>query len=567
MPEGVVNRGGTAERLQKPPSLVDGGLFVAAFFVVIAVEVIMVASVSPVTTCRQTIPPFAEFAARAAAAPAGIRSIPIYREILADLETPVSAYLKITEGLQHPGFILESVEGGIRIARYSFIGTGFVSTVTLRDGVMEEVTGDGVTTSHYSDPLEAVSGIIERYQSQPEPGLPSFTGGAVGYLSYDAIRRFEPRVGMATGAGLGYPEAQYHVADAMVIFDHLERNMKIVAHVILGDRSHLEAAYEAAVSRIDELEARLTRTVPAYDITSSSSDVEVVDRFQPNTSPERYREIVTRAKEYIHEGDIFQVVLSQRVDIPTQANPFSIYRALRMVNPSPYMFYLDFGDRQVVGASPELLVRLEDGVVTNHPIAGTRPRGTTTREDLEFEQDLMSDDKELAEHIMLVDLGRNDVGRISKPGSVHVPKLMQVERFSHVMHIVSHVEGQIDDTRYAAMDALRSCFPAGTVSGSPKIRAMEIIAELETDRRGVYSGAVGYFDFSGGMDTCIALRTLVYSNGVASLQAGGGIVADSTPDGEYAESFHKMRALVRAIERAESLERTEFGVQVSEERS
>ncbi|HYJ12907.1 MAG TPA: chorismate-binding protein, partial [Thermomicrobiales bacterium] len=254
-------------------------------------------------------------------------------------------------------------------------------------------------------------------------------------------------------------------------------------------------------------------------------------------------------------------VLSQRVDIPTSANPFTIYRALRMVNPSPYMFYLDFGDRQVVGASPELLVRLEDGIVTNHPIAGTRPRGATTREDLALEVDLMADEKELAEHIMLVDLGRNDVGRVSKPGSVHVPKLMQVERFSHVMHIVSHVEGTLDDERYAAMDALRSCFPAGTVSGAPKIRAMEIIAELETDRRGVYSGAVGYFDFSGGMDTCIALRTMVVSDGMASLQAGGGIVADSTPDGEYAESFHKMRALVRAIERAETLELAEVGSQ------
>ena len=527
----------------------------------------MVASVSEAKSRRHTIPPFAEFVSRVASAPVGTRSVPIYREILADLETPVSAYLKITEGLKHPGFILESVEGGIRIARYSFIGTGFVSTLTLRDGVMEEISAEGVVRTPYRDPLDAISSVIDRYESSPEPGLPSFTGGAVGYLSYDAIQRFEPRVGMAAGPGLGYPEGQYHVADAMVIFDHLERMMKIVAHVRLDDATTLEASYDEAVRRIDELEARLSRSVPAYPVNDSTTDLAVVDRFKPNTSPERYRDIVNRAKEYIHAGDIFQVVLSQRVDIPTEANPFTIYRALRMVNPSPYMFFLDFGDRQVVGASPELLVRLEDGVVTNHPIAGTRPRGATIREDLQNEQDLMADEKEQAEHIMLVDLGRNDVGRVSKPGTVHVPKLMQVERFSHVMHIVSNVEGQLDNERFTQMDALRACFPAGTVSGAPKIRAMEIIAELETDRRGVYSGAVGYFDFSGGMDTCIALRTLVMSDGVASLQAGGGIVADSTPEGEYAESFHKMRALVRAIERAEALELTEIRAQAEEVRS
>jgi anthranilate synthase component 1 len=553
----TVKKGGTAERLQEASVPCGWEFFCCRFFVVAFKEMSMVATPHHLSSKRQATPSFLEFAGRAEATSPGTRSVPIYREVLADFETPVSVYLKVTQGLENPGFILESVEGGIRIARYSFIGTGFVSTLTLRDGVMEETTSHGVNRSPYEDPLAAVASVIERYQSLPVPGLPSFTGGAVGYLSYDAIQRFEPRVGMAEGAGLGYPEAQFHVADSMVVFDHLERTMKIVAHVLLGDGSDLEAAYQDACRRIDELEARLSRTVPSYEMAARACDLAVVDRFRPNTSPERYRDIVERAKQYIYEGDIFQVVLSQRVDIPTAANPFTIYRALRMVNPSPYMFYLDFGDRQVVGASPELLVRLEDGVVTNHPIAGTRPRGSTTREDLELEADLMSDEKELAEHIMLVDLGRNDVGRVSLPGSVHVPKLMQVERFSHVMHIVSNVEGRIDESNYDAMDALRSCFPAGTVSGAPKIRAMEIIAELETDRRGVYSGAVGHFDFSGGMDTCIALRTMVVQDGVASLQAGGGIVADSTPEGEYAESFHKMRALVRAIERAEAIELTE----------
>ncbi len=483
----------------------------------------------------------------------GTRTVPIYREILADLETPVSVYLKISDGLSKPGFILESVEGGIRIARYSFIGAELLATLTLRDGTITHETSEGVVETRYDDPLSALSDVLADFRSESVEGLPRFTGGAVGYLSYDAIRRFEPRVDMANGPGLGYPEAQFHIAESLVVYDHLERVMKVVSHVRVDGDATLDEAYASAVDNIEGLTVKLRGETRSYPMTPDRQAEAVVDRFQPNTSPERYRDIVNRAKRYIHDGDIFQVVLSQRVDIPTDANPFTLYRALRMVNPSPYMFYLDFGEHQVVGASPELLVRLEEGIVTNHPIAGTRPRGQTVREDDQHAIDLMADAKERAEHIMLVDLGRNDVGRVAKPGSVHVPKLMEIERFSHVMHIVSHVEGQIADD-LDGMDALRSCFPAGTVSGAPKIRAMEIIAELETDRRGVYSGAVGYFDFAGGMDTCIALRTMVVKDGVASLQAGGGIVADSTPEGEYAESFHKMRALVRAIERAEQIE-------------
>jgi anthranilate synthase component 1 len=267
--------------------------------------------------------------------------------------------------------------------------------------------------------------------------------------------------------------------------------------------------------------------------------------------------MVQTVKQYIYDGDIIQCVPSQRIDIDTDAHPFTLYRALRVVNPSPYMFFLDFGDFHIVGASPELLVRSEDGILTNHPIAGTRPRGQTTTEDAALAEELIGDEKERAEHIMLVDLGRNDVGRVSKPGTVRVPRLMEIERFSHVMHIVSSVEGELRDD-LSGLDALRSCFPAGTVSGAPKIRAMEIIASLETDLRGVYSGAIGYVDFAGGMDTCIALRTMVVRNGVASLQAGGGVVADSSPEGEYAETLHKMHALVRAIERAEQIERNEI---------
>jgi anthranilate synthase component I len=283
---------------------------------------------------------------------------------------------------------------------------------------------------------------------------------------------------------------------------------------------------------------------------------ELQDRMQSNTPIEKYHHFIDAAREYIKAGDIFQVVLSQRVDVDTPVHPFTIYRALRAVNPSPYMFYLDFNDYQIVGASPELLVRLEDGVVTNHPIAGTRPRGATPEADAALAEELINDEKERAEHVMLVDLGRNDVGRVAKPGSVRVPRFMGIDRYSHVMHIVTHVEGDIKP-ELTAFDALRACFPAGTVSGAPKVRAMEIIAEQEVDKRGPYSGAVGYIDFAGGMDTCIALRTLVYKDGIASLQAGGGIVADSTPEGEYAESYHKMGALIRAIELAERIESDE----------
>ncbi len=491
--------------------------------------------------------------------PSNVRTYPVYREILADLETPVSAYLKISGGARRPGFLLESVEGGARIARYSFLGADPLATLTMRDGILST---DGVSDldDSYVDPLTALGSIIERFRANPVSSLPRFTGGAVGHLAYEAIRSFEPKVGVASGDGLDLPEGNFHLADTLVVFDHLARTIKVVSHVHLDNGRTLESEYDAACGRIGRLVDRLAAAVPEVPVCSTAlPEQPVVDRFRTNTTPEQYRQIVERAKRYITDGDVIQVVLSQRVDIQTPVHPIQMYRALRTVNPSPYMFYLDFGEYQVVGASPELLVRLENRVITNHPIAGTRPRGETAEDDAALADQLATDEKERAEHIMLVDLGRNDVGRVSKPGTVRVPKLMDVERFSHVMHLVSHVEGELKDG-FSALDALRACFPAGTVSGAPKIRAMEIIAELETDRRGVYSGAVGYVDLAGGMDTCIALRTMVVRDGVASLQAGGGIVADSTPDGEYAECFHKMRALVRAIERAELIESTRGGI-------
>jgi anthranilate synthase component 1 len=489
--------------------------------------------------------------------PVAPKTVPVYKEIMADVETTISAFLKINQG--GSSFLLESVEGGERIARYSFLGSGSILDLTLRDGTATIHAVDGPKTTTYSDPLHVIEEILDDYKSERLPGLPlpRFLGGAVGYLSFEAVRSFEPRVGLAPGPGLGLPDGRFMVIDSLLVFDNIEHTIKAVSHVRLDTGKPLEEAYADAEGRIDDLLHRLRTRQPILPKGSEPVDIPAADRCQSNTPAERYYAFVERAKEYIAAGDIFQVVLSQRVDLPTPAHPFTIYRALRTVNPSPYMFYLDFGDHQIVGASPELLVRLEDGVVTNHPIAGTRPRGQTPEQDAALAVELAEDEKERAEHVMLVDLGRNDVGRVAKPGTVRVSRFMEVDRYSHVMHLVSNVDGDIRDD-LTAYDALRACFPAGTVSGAPKVRAMEIIAEQEVDRRGAYSGAVGYIDFSGGMDTCIALRTLVVKDGVASMQAGGGIVADSTPEGEYAESYHKMRALLRAIELAERIEAGEI---------
>ena len=479
--------------------------------------------------------------------------VPIYREVMGDLETPVSAFLKLAG--RKRAFLLESVEGGERIARYSFVGAGPLATLTMRDGVGRIEDSEGTQTARYEDPLEALDRLLAPYRALPVPGLPLplFVGGAVGYLSYEAVRAFEPRVPPAMGPGLGLPDGVFMLVDSLLVFDHLARTIKVVSHVRPRVGTDIEDAYRSAVARIDGLVAVLRGGSPALPRGGEPIPVPVESRCRSNTSPERYHQIVERAKEYIGAGDVIQVVLSQRIDVASPAHPFTIYRALRTINPSPYMFYLDFLDHQIVGASPELLVRLEDRTVTNHPIAGTRPRGETPEADAAFAEELLADEKERAEHAMLVDLGRNDVGRVATPGSVRVPRLMGIDRYSHVMHLVSHVEGELADG-LTSLDALRSCFPAGTVSGAPKVRAMEIIAELEADRRGPYAGAVGYVDFAGGMDTCIALRTMVVKDGVVSMQAGGGIVADSTPAGEYAESHQKMRGPLRAIELAEALE-------------
>jgi len=478
--------------------------------------------------------------------------VPVYREILADLETPVSAFLKIARGAG--SFLLESVEGGERLARYSFLGTSPYLIAELSDGAVRRTADHQTAVGTFTNPLDVVRDELARFRPVDVPGLPRFVGGAVGYLAYECARYFE-RLPRPEGLGVGIPEAIFLFVDTLLVFDHLRHKILVVSNAHLdGDRA---AAYDRAVERINALVERLHRPLPdPSEITPPRRRPGVPTGYSfggglyGNVPPGRYQEMVVEAKKYIHSGDIIQVVPSQRFSRGTEAHPFSIYRALRTVNPSPYMYYLDLGRFQIVGASPELLVRVEDGVVTTHPIAGTRRRGQTLADDLALEQELSNDEKERAEHIMLVDLGRNDIGRVSKPGTVRVPQLLSVERYSHVMHLVSHVNGQLRSD-LSAYDALQACFPAGTVSGAPKIRAMEIIAELEGDRRGSYAGAVGYFSYSGNLDTAIAIRTCVYRDGVVSVQAGGGIVADSVPDLEHEETMNKARAVLKAIDVAE----------------
>ncbi|MDO8750802.1 MAG: anthranilate synthase component I [Dehalococcoidia bacterium] len=463
--------------------------------------------------------------------------VPVYREINADLETPVSAYLKIARGSY--SFLLESVEGGERLARYSFIGTEPSSV--LKSGPGQPL---GAT-----DPLAHIQQALAHYRPVPVPGLPRFHGGIVGYLGYDAVRYFEPRVPQARRNTLLLPESVFMLTDTLLVFDHLQHKIRVVSHAHLEDG--LDAAYARATERIEEVIDRLSQPLAARR-PSQMATVGAAPQVASNMTQEDHEAAVLRAKEYITVGDCIQVVLSQRLSRPTKAAPFDLYRSLRAINPSPYMYFLQLDDFHIIGASPEMLVRVEDGRIDYHPIAGTRPRGESPERDAALEQELRADVKERAEHIMLVDLGRNDVGRVSVPGSVKVTQLMDVERYSHVMHIVSHVQGRLRPD-LSVYDALRSCFPAGTVSGAPKIRAMEIIAELEPDQRGVYAGAVGYFSFSGNMDTAIAIRTIVLKDGVAHVQAGGGIVYDSVPETEYQETLHKASALLRAIEAAEEV--------------
>ncbi len=469
--------------------------------------------------------------------------IPVYREILGDLETPVSAYKKLrNEGWS---YLLESVEGGEKWGRFSFLGLNPSLTLEVKDGRTHlRRRGLAETVANGADPFEHLRRLLENFTPVPTPGLPRFWGGLVGYLGYDMVRYVE-RLPEVTPK-VAVPEARLLLADNLLIFDNLRQTIKIVALVQVDAGTPLKAQYDRAVAAINVLIGRLRQPVPLGEALPPSSRPEL----SANLTRERFEDMVRQGKEYIAAGDVIQVVLSQCFSTPLRHDPFDLYRALRSINPSPYMFYLDQGDLKLVGASPEILVRLEGDQIIYRPIAGTRPRGTTEAQDQDLEAELLADPKERAEHLMLVDLGRNDVGRVAQIGSVRVPELFTVERYSHVMHIVSQVEGLLAPGR-DGLDLLKSTFPAGTVTGAPKVRAMEIIEELEPTRRGPYAGAVGYLAFGGNLDFCITIRSFTIHQGRVFLQVGAGIVADSDPALEYEETVNKGMALMRALDRAE----------------
>jgi anthranilate synthase component 1 len=483
--------------------------------------------------------------------------IPLYREILADLETPVSAFTKIDHGPS--AYLLESVEGGEKWARYSFLGSGSPVVIRQERGALMVTRGTRTERVPVSEkpgetPMDRFRDLMAEYRPVTVPGLPRFVGGAVGYLGYDVVRYFE-EIPQRRKDELSLPDLAFLLTDTLLIFDSVAQTIKVVAnaHVPSGREADLKRAYADAAGRIEGMIARLRRPLNRKALRGRHRTAarQASPRFSSNMSRADFEKMVMRAKEYIRAGDIFQAVLSQRWETRIQTKPFEIYRALRMVNPSPYMYYLRVGGVELVGSSPEILVRCEDGRVSVRPIAGTRRRGTTEEQDRLLERELLADVKERAEHIMLVDLGRNDVGRVARKGTVKADALMQVERYSHVMHLVSHVSGELDPSR-TAYDVMKACFPAGTVSGAPKIRAMQIIEELEPTRRGPYAGAVGYFSFSGNMDTCINIRTVVIKGRQAYIQAGAGIVADSDPGREYEETCSKAQAMMKAIELAEA---------------
>ena len=472
--------------------------------------------------------------------------IPVSREILADLETPVSAFLKIHRGPY--GFLLESVQGGERWGRFSFLGTEPVRVLRVRGHAVEVEAADGsVERRTTDDPLIELQRLLGPRRAVTLPGLPRFVGGAVGYLGYDTVRAFE-RLPVAAEDDLALPDVCMMLVQSVLVFDNIGQTIRVVSHADLGDGTPPDRAYDAAVARIDALIARLQAPVVRPEAARGDGRSEL----RSNMTPAAFQRLVERAKEYIRAGDVIQVVLAQRFELPLAAAPFDVYRCLRTVNPSPYMFYLALGAEAVAGASPEVMARVEDGEVTVRPIAGTRPRGTSERDDAALAAELCADPKELAEHVMLLDLGRNDVGRVARVGTVEVTERLAVERYSHVMHLVSNVRGQLAPGR-DCLDAFRAAFPAGTLTGAPKIRAMEIIEELEPVRRGVYGGAVGYFGYSGSMDTAIAIRSVLMRDGRAFIQAGAGIVADSNPEDEHRECVNKARAVVQAVRMAERL--------------
>lgn len=485
----------------------------------------------------------------------GYTHVPVSREVLADLETPLSTYLKLARGAY--SYLLESVQGGGKWGRYSIIGLPChtVARVIGHEACLEH---DGVVVEReqVSDPLAWIAAFRNRYRIPSTPGLPRFSGGLVGYFGYDTVRYVEPRLnGIPKPDPIGTPDILLMLSEEVVVFDNLKGRLYLIVHAQLPiasdnggmiDHEQIEKSRASAYHRLDELEALLCQPLPRQERYIHNVGPIREEDFHSGFTRIGFEEAVVRSKHYIMDGDIMQVVLSQRLSIPFHNPPLDLYRALRCVNPSPYLYFLDLGGFHIVGSSPEILTHLQDRVVTVRPIAGTRPRGSTEEEDQTLAQELLADPKERAEHLMLIDLGRNDIGRVAKIGSVHLTEKMVIEHYSHVMHIVSNVKGQLRDD-LTALDALRATFPAGTVSGAPKIRAMEIIDELEPVKRGIYAGAVGYISWSDNMDTAIAIRTAVIKDGLLHIQVGAGIVHDSVPAKEWDETMNKGRAMFRAV--------------------
>jgi anthranilate synthase component 1 len=483
--------------------------------------------------------------------------IPVVKEILADFDTPVSAYSKIAEG--DYSFLLESVEGSEKIGRYSFLGSNptWVFSAKGKEITFQQRNQTKVYEGH---PLEELKKLLKDYRVVEDPALPRFFGGAVGYVGYGMVKEFDG-IAQENKDDLDLPDIYFILADTLVAFDHIEHRIKIIANADVKDELP-EKAYEDALKKIQVVEQKLLNLKPQPKIEwQDAIDLSEID-IESNFTKKRFEEIVEKSKDYISAGDIFQVVLSQRFCVEVETDPVTLYRALRSINPSPYMFLLNFKGFHLVGTSPEILVRCEDGRVEVRPIAGTKIRGGTPEEDREIEKSLLNDPKERAEHLMLVDLGRNDLGRVCKFGSVHVSELMVIEKYSHVMHIVSDVVGELEKG-VNAFDVLKASFPAGTVTGAPKIRAMQIIEELETLYRGPYAGAIGYYSFLGNLDSCITIRTILLKDGKAYIQAGAGIVADSVPEREYLETMNKAKGMMKALALVKALSKKESKIHAS----
>ncbi len=492
------------------------------------------------------LPKFSEFKELAGRA----KKAPVYRQLIADTLTPVSAFKKLCP--DGHGFLLESAAGGEKMARYSFLGVEPFMEVKCSGKQMEISEGTSRVRLETQDPLGTLEGLIREHSQVGLPDLPCFSAGAVGYVSYDTVRFIEKLPSKAVD-DLQLPDLFFMFFSSLVIFDHLSKTLKVVSNANPEDGKDPLQAYQEATRRIDSLVEKLQ--TPTFTLSDDiATDGEITLPFVSSFEKEDFLQAVQKCKEYIKAGDVFQVVISQRLTLNTQANPFNIYRALRVINPSPYMFYLDMGDLKLIGSSPEVMVKVEGKKITVRPIAGTRKRGLNEEEDSRLERELIRDPKERAEHIMLVDLGRNDIGRVAQYGSVSLEEKMVIEKYSHVMHITSSVTGKLREDK-SALDTLKACLPAGTLSGAPKVRAMEIIEELEPTRRGPYGGAVGYLDFLGNMDTCITIRTIILKGDTAYIQAGAGIVADSIPENEYEETLNKAKGLLKAVETAEKMEK------------